>query len=138
VSEEFVLDTSAIFAYLEDEDGADTVRDALRAAERGDWHIAVCFVTLTELRYILIQEQDIAGAIQATAIIKSWPISWVHSSEELCNAAADIKAVHRVSLADSFVAATAKLNGATLMHKDPEFQALDGIVRLRPLPFKGS
>ena len=131
-----VLDTSAIFAYLEDEQGADTVRDALRAAERGECSIAICFVSLTELRYILIQERDSTSADLAVAIVKSWPVRWVHSDEELCRLAAEIKAIHRLSLADSFVAATAKLNAAALLHKDPEFDALDGEIRLSPLPYK--
>jgi hypothetical protein len=42
----------------------------------------------------------------------------------LCSEAAKLKAVHRVSFADAFVAATAKRVDAVLIHKGPEFAAL--------------
>jgi predicted nucleic acid-binding protein len=47
-----------------------------------------------------------------------------------------LKAAHKVSFADAFVAATAQRLDATLVHKDPDFDALKGIIKLHPLPPK--
>lgn len=52
--------------------------------------------------------------------------------------AAPIKASRRVSLADAIVAAFAVQNGATLVHKDPEFEALAGEISLEALPYKAA
>ena len=41
--------------------------------------------------------------------------------------AAQIKASHRLSLADAWIAAAALQSGATLLHKDPEFRAIAGL-----------
>ncbi len=50
--------------------------------------------------------------------------------------AAKLKATHRLSFADSFATATAIRLGAMLVHKDPEFDALEGVMKLYPLPLK--
>ena len=42
----------------------------------------------------------------------------------------------KVSFADAFVAATAQRLDATLVHKDPDFDALKGIIKLHALPPK--
>ena len=51
---------------------------------------------------------------------------------------AKLKAAHKVSFADAFVAATALRLSATLLHKDPEFDTLQGVVKLQALPLKTS
>ena len=45
-------------------------------------------------------------------------------------AAARIKAGHKLSVADAWIAATAERLDATLVHKDPEFEPLAKLVRL--------
>jgi len=47
-----------------------------------------------------------------------------------------IKAFHRLSFADALIAAVAKLRGATLVHKDPELEALAPELALLSLPYK--
>jgi len=69
-------------------------------------------------------------------LVKSWPITWIHSDEQLCLLAARYKAQYRISLADAFVAAAAFKLNAALVHKDPEFDALESEVKLQPLPYK--
>jgi predicted nucleic acid-binding protein len=50
--------------------------------------------------------------------------------------AAQLKARYRVSFADAVIAAYAAHYGAVLLHKDPEFNALQGHILLEALPFK--
>ena len=52
--------------------------------------------------------------------------------------AARLKALHRVSLADAIIAAIAIRKDAILMHKDPEFDALTGLLKMEALPYKSS
>jgi predicted nucleic acid-binding protein len=56
--------------------------------------------------------------------------------EPVLLAAAHLKAHNRMSLADAIIGAFAERHDAVLVHKDPEFEALTGQVRLEALPYK--
>jgi predicted nucleic acid-binding protein len=136
VAEAVVLDTSACFAFLENEPGADVVEMILLDAREERVAVHASFASLTEIEYIIIQERSAADATAALVNIKGWPVRWHHTDDDLCSEAAKLKAVHKISFADAFVAATASRLNATLVHKDPEFNALAAIIKLHPLPPK--
>ena len=50
--EVIILDTSALLAYIEDEDGADYAEDLLIKAEHNEITIYIAFVSLTEVMYV--------------------------------------------------------------------------------------
>ena len=131
-----VLDTSAWLALAESELGAGEVEAHVAAAWLGRASIHSSFVTLTELQYIRTNEQGAESAASLIAWVKQQPIHWHHSDDALCGEAAKLKAAHKISFADAFVAATALRLHATLVHKDPEFDALAGVLKLHPLPPK--
>lgn len=56
--------------------------------------------------------------------------------EPVLLAAARFKALHRISFADSLVAAFAHRHGAVLLHKDPELEAPGDELSLEALPDK--
>ena len=62
------------------------------------------------------------------------PLEWVRDSEALLLMAAELKAVYHLSLADAWIAACARVHGAVLMHKDPEFNVLP--IEQGALPLK--
>lgn len=131
-----VLDTSAILSVIQDEPGADFVEARLEQGASGKIVIAASFVSLTEILYKTIQLADKRRADELVAVIKSWPVQFVHSDEALCIAAGEIQARFLVSFADAFVAATAERFGALLIHKDPEFESLKSLIKLKALPYK--
>jgi predicted nucleic acid-binding protein len=131
-----VLDTSAIICLLEDEPGADLVEQKVAAAEAGKIKLGASFVSLTEAFYVTHLSQGKPRAEEFVAVIKSWPMDIIYPDGSLCFAAGEIKATHSVSLADAFVAATAQLTSAILIHKDPEFEPLKGTISLQALPYK--
>ncbi|HEY4984251.1 MAG TPA: PIN domain-containing protein [Verrucomicrobiae bacterium] len=131
-----VLDTSAWFALAESEPGADEVEAQVAAAWLGRVSLHASFVSLAELQYIRTNEQGTDSAEKLIAWVKQQPVHWLHSDDALCGEAAKFKAAHKVSFADAFVAATAQRLNATLVHKDPEFDALNGVIKLHPLPRK--
>ncbi len=136
MAEAIVLDTSACFALLEDEGGADVVEKHLCEAKAGDVAVHGSFVTLTEVEYITLQERGEEDAALALATLKAWPVTWHHSNEAACTASAKLKAAHKISFADAFVASLAQSLDATLVHKDPEFKALTGLMKQTMLPAK--
>ena len=131
-----VLDTSALLSVIQDEPGADFVEARLEEGASGKIVIAASFVSLTEILYKTIQLADKRRADELVAVIKSWPVQFVHSDEALCIAAGEIKARFLVSFADAFVGATAQRFGALLIHKDPEFESLKSVIELKALPYK--
>jgi len=131
-----LLDTSAWFTLAENELGADDVEGYLAEAWLGRAKVHASFVSLTELEYVRTQEQDADSAAKLLVWVKKQPVQWHHSDDALCSEAAKLKAAHKVSFADAFVAATAKRLDAVLVHKDAEFNALSGVVKLQSLPPK--
>ena len=113
MSEVFVLDTSAWIALDEKEPGADAVESILAASWLGRAEIHAAFVTLTELEYIRTREFDALQAAELLAFARVQRVAWHHSDDEWCAAAAKLKALHAMSLADAFVAALARRLNAT-------------------------
>lgn len=136
MADSIVLDTSAFLTLTGEEPGADVVQRFITDGIAGQASLHASFVSLTEIEYITFQEEDEQSARQRLADIKALPIQWLHSDEALCSAAAKLKAVHKISFADAFVAATAQRLNATLVHKDPEFDVFKGTIKLHSLPLK--
>lgn len=131
-----VLDTSAVLSFLCDEDGADRVENYLIKARKGLMTISLSFATLAEVFSSAIKKESRERAELYIASIKSWPVKWVHSTEDLCLSAGALKARYKMSFADSFIAATALHSDGLLVHKDPEFDALKSILAMESLPYK--
>jgi predicted nucleic acid-binding protein len=128
----FVLDTSALMALIEDEAGASRVEDILRTGKA-----ILPFPVLLEVYYVTLRERGEEEADRRYAILRQSgaEIIW-QMDEPTLLIAARLKAFNRVSLADATIAACAVRIGATLLHKDPEYDALVGEIRLEALPYK--
>jgi len=137
VADRYLLDTSAVFALTDDEPGADEVQRLLDAAAAGGPPVLICTLTLMEVYYVNLQEEGEDAAARLVAQIKSWPIRWAAPAEKDLLRGGRFKAFNRVSFADAVIAAVACSRGATLVHKDPELEALAGEVALLALPYKG-
>lgn len=128
----YLLDTSAIMTFLEDEEGAARVEDILRHEE-----VLLPFLALLETYYITLQEQPMDVADKRYALLKQLPatILWDVDEPTLLTAG-QLRAAYRLSLADALIAAFAVRHQAILVHKDPEIAALSGNVQLEALPYK--
>jgi ribonuclease VapC len=121
----FCLDTSALLTLRDDEPGADRVEQALEAPVR----CMACFITRMEVLYRVWKDEGERAGRLAYEQLQALPIDWLEASEPLLISAAQIKATQALSLADAWIAAAALQCGATLMHKDPEFQSIDGLAQ---------
>ena len=119
----YLLDTSALLTFIEDEPGSDRVEEVLKDAA-----ILLPWPVLMETYYITLQEKGRAEADRRYALLRQLraEILWT-MDEPILLTAARLKAEHHVSLADAVVAAFAIRNNAVLIHKDPEFDALAGL-----------
>ena len=132
----FVLDTSAIITFFENKDGADIVEALLEKADAGEANIFLSFVTFTEIYYITIQKKGKEQALERIDSLETLPIKRVESNAEIGKIAGEFKAAYRLSFADAWIAALAKNENATLVHKDPEFEPLESQINVLRLPYK--
>jgi predicted nucleic acid-binding protein len=134
----FVLDTSALLAFVQNEAGAERVERILNSARERECAAYISFVTLAELYYVAWQKAGRSAALELVVHVKALPLTVVESAERVTLLAGSIKANHRVSLADAFIAATASHVGGILVHKDPEFEQVSNIISAEELPYKTS
>lgn len=132
----YLLDTSAVFTLTKGEDGSDTVADILTLAKAAKCVVLMSFASFMELYYITWMAQGESSAKELIILVKSLPVQRVDSSERITLSAGRIKALHRLSVADAFIAATAIDNNATLVHKDPELKVIANYTETLELPYK--
>jgi predicted nucleic acid-binding protein len=119
-------------SFIEDEEGADRVEEALKQETT-----LLPWPVLLEAYYISIQEEGLAEADRRIALIKQLNVKILWDMDEATMlTAARLKAEHRISLADAIIAAFAVRTEAVLMHKDPEFKILAGLLAMEALPHK--
>jgi len=131
-SSPYLLDTSAILTLIEDEPGADRVDELVRAGKA-----LLPFMAGLETYYISLREAGADEADRRLFLLHQLPVRWLNTVEEaVLVRAAHFKTRHRISLADSLIAAFAAEAGAVLVHKDPEYEALNDVPQ-ECLPYKG-
>ena len=120
----FILDTSALFAHCLEEPGYDTVENIL---ERFPDEAHISAMTWLEFQVRLEEIHPNANArreiLACYAELLDDPVP---VTKDVVSAALDIRrrASLRIPNADAIIAATAKLEGATLVHRDPHLSAI--------------
>jgi len=121
----YVLDASALLAYIYDEPGADRVEAILKGEE-----VYMSAATLGEVFYVVMQEEGKEAALQALARIRNIGISIVPLDEGLALSTANLKGFSGIPYVDGMAAATALEYDATLVTLDPDFERLEGQIRI--------
>jgi predicted nucleic acid-binding protein len=125
-----VLDTYSLIAYVEGETGKDTVIEVFRSARDSGNDLLFCVVNWGEIYCITHREAGRERAEAVAHLISSLPIRLVEVNLDLARQAALFKASKRMSYADCFAAALAKLRRAELVTGDKEFRQVQGDVRI--------
>src|SRR4051794_9489198 len=132
---EYVLDTSALLTLFKDEEGAEEVEAILEACEAGNARAYLPFMSLMEFEYLVLRSRGRTAAEEALRVLQAWPVVRIESHSEWGRKAAGLKARGRLSMADAWNAALAMVLGTELVHKDPEFDHVQGLKHRR-LPYK--
>ncbi|MDQ1329176.1 MAG: uncharacterized protein QG641_2465 [Candidatus Poribacteria bacterium] len=132
----YVLDTSAFFAYFDDEDGADTIQNLFEKSKNREIKIFASFVSYMEVFYITYHDEDEESAKCRIDLMDELAINRIDSNQELGLLAGRVKANYKLSFADAWIAATAIEFDAILVHKDPEFLELKNRIKMLELPYK--
>jgi ribonuclease VapC len=132
-----VLDSFALLAFLRGEPGEDVVAALLEKAGHRDAPVRMTEVNYAEVKYTVIRKDGAARWHEIERELPALPIEFHPATRALADLAADLKARHRLSLADAFAAALAKEQKAELITGDPEFKPLEKELKIRWLPTKG-
>ena len=132
----YVLDTSAVLAFIEDEEGAEVVENLIVGVIDGINELYISTVTSIEVYYISIQEQGRETADERLRLIESLPLTEKPLNHELIKVSGEIKASKAMSFADSCIAGLSKFMKAVLVHKDPEFEQIENEIEQLKLPYK--
>jgi predicted nucleic acid-binding protein len=128
------FDTEALLIFFLDEPGADKVKELLEKTESGEVLGYLNVVNLTEFTYILQRRHNWELAQEKERSLRVFGLRIVPVvDDELWRVAANIRAEHQLSLADSFAAATAKVKKAKLVTgRGREYEEIDvRLIRLR-------
>ncbi len=125
-----VLDSYSVLAYLEGEAAADEMIRLLRVARDSGRALLLSTVNWGEVYYITLREAGRERAEEVAHLISSLPIHIVPADLELAKQAAEFKATKKMSYADCFAAALAKLRKAELITGDKEFRQVEREVRI--------
>jgi len=126
----YVLDSYSLLAYAENEKGVDEVGEILKNALEDKAELFLCVVNWGEMYYIALREGGKERAELYKNTFARYPITIVEANKELTLQAAQYKAFNKMSYADAFAAALAKMKKAQLVTGDKEFKALEGEIKI--------
>ena len=130
----YVLDTSAILTFFKEEPGID-ILDKLFSDP--DNRFIISFLTLYEIYYTTLRTHTRSAAdrlLRATLQL-GFEVDYGNNLHELISAGM-FKGTFAISAVDAWIAALALRERATLVHKDPEFEALKDHIDQITLQYK--
>jgi predicted nucleic acid-binding protein len=125
-----ILDSHALLAFFRGEETAAPVKDLLHKAASADRPLHMTEINYAEVKYLLLKKDGADAWKLAADILTSLPIEFHPADRSLAEIAADLKARHKISVADAFAAALAKERKAELVTGDPEFKALEKEIKI--------
>ena len=132
----YVLDTSALLTYIENEEGVKEVDDLLLKALDNEIVLYISLVSCIEVFYITWQEQGKEVAAERLKLVDDLMIIQEPVDSQLTKIIGEIKATKTMSFADCCIAGLAKFKEATLVHKDPEYEQIENEIKQLKLPYK--
>lgn len=120
-----VLDAWAVLALLQGEDpAAGRVREVVEQAQARALVAHLSWMNLGEVFYILGRARGLEAARQTLAELRLLPLRLHDAGAARVQAAAELKATHRLSYADAFAVALARELDLSLLTGDPEILSL--------------
>jgi uncharacterized protein len=126
-----VLDAWAVIAYLEDEPSGAQVADLIASANEEGIPVYMTVINVGEVWYNIAREVSEADANDSVKELRDLRIQFVDADWELTQEAARFKSRHKMSYADCYAAALAKVKKADLVTGDKEFKPLEEQIKIQ-------
>jgi len=125
-----VLDSWALLAFFKDEPAGLAVEALIHKASAEKARLFLCVVNWGEVYYGMWRAGGKDAAESAAADLSQLPIELVDADLHLSKQAAIYKATNKMSYADAFAAALAKIKSAELVTGDSEFKPLEKEIKI--------
>jgi len=125
-----VIDAHGLLVFLEKEAGYEKVEHFFVSAIEKERQLLMTSVNFAEVYYIVLRECGQDKAHEIEKIIMTLPIEIIDVDIQLAREAACFKAAHKISYADCFAAALAKLHKGEVITGDKEFRLLEDEVKI--------
>ena len=125
-----ILDSWALLAFFKGENAAVAVETLIHKATDEKTRLLLCVVNWGEVYYGMWRAGGKAAAHAVAADLSQMPIELVEADLPLTRQAAMYKATHKMSYADAFAAALAKIKNAELVTGDSEFKSLEAEIKV--------
>ncbi|MCU0651393.1 MAG: type II toxin-antitoxin system VapC family toxin [Candidatus Omnitrophica bacterium] len=125
-----IIDAHGLLVFLEKEAGYEKVEQYFISATEKEKQLLMASVNFGEVYYIVLRECGQEKAHEIEKIIRTLPIAIVDVDMQLAREAARFKASHKISYADCFAAALAKLHKGEVITGDKEFKTIEQEVKI--------
>ncbi|MBC8387293.1 MAG: type II toxin-antitoxin system VapC family toxin [Actinobacteria bacterium] len=125
-----ILDAYGLLVFLEKEAGFEKVGSFFINAVEKNNNLLMTSVNYGEVYYIILRECGQEKLNEIEKIITTLPIDIINVDIQLAREAARFKATKKISYADCFTAALAKLNKGEIITGDKEFKTLEDKVKI--------
>ena len=125
-----VLDSWVLMALFHEEPAADEVEKLLSQAAADRHRLLMSVVNWGEIYYSVMRGASPEMAEQKAREIAAMPIEIVPADTQQTRQAAIFKAIRKMSYADCFGAALAKIRNAEFVTGDPEFKELEKEIKI--------
>jgi predicted nucleic acid-binding protein len=120
----YVLDASALFAFLRKQPGALRVNELLKEATHGRARVLMSAVNYGEVYGLILRANGPERALTALNVIGPLPIEVLDATAQRACQASEVKTKYKLYYADSFAAALAIEHKASLVTSDSDFRRL--------------
>jgi predicted nucleic acid-binding protein len=115
----YTLDACVLIAFLNDEEGADTIEELLDKSANGDISLSMSIINLFESYYGELRDKGAEIAQVVLDMVRHYSIHIIDTiSEGVFHEAARLKAKYKVSVGDSIGLATAAGLGGQFVSSD--------------------
>lgn len=127
-----ILDSWALMALFNEEPAADEVEKLLSQAAADRHKLLMSVVNWGEIYYSVMRGASPAMAEQKAREIAAMPVEIVGVGDDLhlARQAAIYKAIYKMSYADCFGAALAKIKNAEFVTGDPDFKEVEKEIKI--------
>lgn len=125
-----VLDSYAVLAFLFKESGGERVSELLEKASESGRTLFIAAPNWAEVRYIIERKMGATQWDNVRSKLLSLSIEVVPADQALAELAGEIKVRGKMSLADCFAAALAKLKKADIYTGDPDFKTVEKDIKI--------
>jgi predicted nucleic acid-binding protein len=125
-----VLDSWALMAYFKDEPAAPAVEELIHKASAEKIRLLLSVVNWGEVYYGMWRAGGKTAADDVAADMAQMPVELVEVDLHQAKQAAFYKAANKMSYADGFAGALAKIKNVELVTGDPEFKPLEKEIKI--------